>query len=242
MTNMQTLRDLREAGNVPEQDHRFVDSLIRADATKGLSLKQSQWVARLVERFTAPAPKPTALPSVAGVVALLAQAKARGLKFPKLWLNISTRDGGEHPLRITVAGEKSRTPGYLMLTDGEPFGSSRFYGRISPAGALEIGRDGPAVADALVALLTRLAKDPAGVAAEFGHLTGHCCFCSLALKDERSVAVGYGPVCAEKFGVPWGETPKAKPAKTGKRADAAVKAQRGLGKHKPVVFPLRLDQ
>jgi hypothetical protein len=26
------------------------------------------------------------------------------------------------------------------------------------------------------------------------------------LNDARSIAVGYGPVCAEKFGLPWGET------------------------------------
>jgi hypothetical protein len=42
-------------------------------------------------------------------------------------------------------------------------------------------------------------------AAEFGHATGRCVFCSTALEDERSVNAGYGPTCADNRGLPWGE-------------------------------------
>lgn len=42
-------------------------------------------------------------------------------------------------------------------------------------------------------------------AAKFGRLTGSCVFCSRRLTDERSATVGYGPVCAERVGLPWGE-------------------------------------
>ena len=41
-------------------------------------------------------------------------------------------------------------------------------------------------------------------AAEFGHTTGHCVFCCRELTDGRSTEVGYGPVCADKNGLPWG--------------------------------------
>jgi hypothetical protein len=47
----------------------------------------------------------------------------------------------------------------------------------------------------------------AAEAAGLGWATHHCCFCNLELTDEgdnRSVAVGYGPVCAKKNGLPWG--------------------------------------
>lgn len=40
-------------------------------------------------------------------------------------------------------------------------------------------------------------------------VTGHCCFCSLPLTDERSTAVGYGKVCADHFGLSWGARPVA---------------------------------
>lgn len=148
------------------------------------------------------APRETvALPSVTGVVDLLRKAQDAGLKFPKLWLQFADRGD----LRISVAGSQSRTPGYLMLTDGGPFGDNKFYGRISPAGVLELGRDAPPRRDELVPLLSRLACEPAKVAAEFGHLTGHCCFCTRPLNDARSIEVGYGKICAQKFGLPWGK-------------------------------------
>lgn len=44
-------------------------------------------------------------------------------------------------------------------------------------------------------------------AAGLGWTTHHCCFCGIELTDEgenRSVEVGYGPVCAENNGLPWG--------------------------------------
>lgn len=41
-------------------------------------------------------------------------------------------------------------------------------------------------------------------AAAFGHATGHCVFCARELTDDRSVEVGYGPVCAGKNNLPWG--------------------------------------
>jgi len=41
-------------------------------------------------------------------------------------------------------------------------------------------------------------------AARFGKTYGVCINCNRALSDDRSIAVGYGPVCAENQGWPWG--------------------------------------
>lgn len=41
-------------------------------------------------------------------------------------------------------------------------------------------------------------------AAQFGALYGICCNCARDLTDERSIAAGYGPVCAVNNGWPWG--------------------------------------
>jgi hypothetical protein len=201
------LRQLYSNGRVPESDREFVTSLLRAADGRGLSIKQAAWVEKLLVRFTmpaAPAATPIQLTGMQGVVALLTRARENGLKFPKLWLKIYPEENSMD-LRITVAGERSKTPGYLVLTDGESFGNNRYYGRISPAGQLTFGRDAGEVKGGLVKILTRLGDDPVGVAAEFGRLTGHCCFCSLQLSDERSTAVGYGRICAGRFGLPWGE-------------------------------------
>lgn len=41
--------------------------------------------------------------------------------------------------------------------------------------------------------------------AEFGKLYGICMYCWRELTDERSIEVGYGPICADKRGLPWGD-------------------------------------
>lgn len=47
-------------------------------------------------------------------------------------------------------------------------------------------------------------KATADQAAKFGHLTSRCVFCSRKLADDRSIDVGYGPICAAKYDLPWG--------------------------------------
>ncbi len=59
-------------------------------------------------------------------------------------------------------------------------------------------------ATAIVAALRAIALDPAKAAQAYGTLTGQCCFCSRDLTDARSIDKGYGPVCADHFGLPWG--------------------------------------
>lgn len=39
----------------------------------------------------------------------------------------------------------------------------------------------------------------------FGDSTHHCVFCHKGLTTKESKAVGYGPVCADNYGLPWGE-------------------------------------
>lgn len=53
------------------------------------------------------------------------------------------------------------------------------------------------------------ARITAATAAAFGHAYGVCVFCTRELTDERSVVVGYGPVCAKHNSLPWGERPTA---------------------------------
>lgn len=49
----------------------------------------------------------------------------------------------------------------------------------------------------------------AAQAAAFGRLVGRCCFCSHAIDTPESTAVGYGPVCASKYGLHWGDAVQA---------------------------------
>ena len=55
-----------------------------------------------------------------------------------------------------------------------------------------------------VNVLRELSENPIETAAAHGKLTGRCCFCHRRLSDVRSTGMGYGPQCAESFGLDWG--------------------------------------
>jgi len=146
----------------------------------------------------APAARPAAAAAEAvgdlsRIVAMFDRARQH-LRMPAIVL-----DG----FRVNIAGERAREPGSLTITsvDAGYGGRRTWLGRVTLAGTFEPGRGAPAD---LGARLRAFAADPAGVAAEFGRLHGKCCFCRRALTDERSTAVGYGPDCAENFGLAWG--------------------------------------
>lgn len=56
-------------------------------------------------------------------------------------------------------------------------------------------------------LLDEFTKEPQKTAILHGKLTGNCCFCSLPLSDDRSLHMGYGPICADHWHLPWGDKP-----------------------------------
>lgn len=200
-------------------DAKFASSMIAQHEKKGkLSPAQWSWVAKLNER--AANPKPAAekvqIGNMAGIMNLFHTA-AKHLKSPAI--NLQTPEG--LPVHIYVAGPKSKTPGYVQITDGSGWGGV-WYGRVSPTGeweksARENAQKGMA---SVQALLVCLSANPAATAAEYGQLTGRCCFCNHKLTAGESTEVGYGPDCADHYGLPWGKkTPfkaqtKAIPAPT----------------------------
>jgi hypothetical protein len=133
------------------------------------------------------------------ILALLQRAHEK-LKYPKVRLELE--DGRK--VKLQLAGSQSRTPGTVNVTDGKPFGENVWYGRIALDGAWEPSRSGcPAEVEVL---LDRLEVDPAGLAKVHGQRFGNCCFCGLELTTKESVCAGYGPICADKWGLPWGDT------------------------------------
>ena len=129
--------------------------------------------------------------NVSGVFALFETAISNSLKYPKIRLQ---------NVVLSRAGDKSKYTGQIQITDGRPYGANTYFGRIDKDGIFHVSTADSSVS----ALLARLSDNPANVASEYGRLTGQCCFCGLALKDARSTAVGYGPICADKFGLAWG--------------------------------------
>ena len=161
-----------------------------------LSPSQMGWAHQLV--VEADAPRDSSgdrhLPRVRSLIDAAAES---GLRFPKI--NLTTPDGKR--VRLSRAGDRSRAPGVVHITDGRPYDNNTYYGKLYTDGVFLPSRS--ATPD-IIEFLESLDADPEATASAYGTRTGNCCFCTRQLTDGRSVAVGYGPVCAENFGLAWG--------------------------------------
>ena len=140
---------------------------------------------------------------MANLLALFDRA-SQHLKFPGIVLKVHNTD---YTIRVKRAGATAAVPGSLNVTDNilrGRRGFAKWYGRVQRNGNFEMAQDTPLI---IANRLKEFAADPVRVASEHGRLTGRCCFCNKTLDDERSTAVGYGPVCAGHYGLPWGDRP-----------------------------------
>ena len=136
------------------------------------------------------------------IVSLLHNAK-RNLKWPKLL--IDTDVFGGLTLRLSIAGDTARWPGSINVTDNaRDFDQRRYFGKI--------GLDGKWHGSPRIPLpdlnevfdeLLLIASDPLGYAKIHGRRYSNCMFCGKELTHPDSLTVGYGPICAEKWGLPW---------------------------------------
>ena len=190
---------------LPPHDRTFADSMLKQFGKKGqLSGKQWAYIEKLAKKAVGDPGAETLdqveIPGFTAVFAMLQQAK-KHLQHPRLTLHVP--EVGH--LQLYVATAASKYAGAMLLTDGKPFGQNIWYGRIDPAGlwtpppALD-----QATSMAIYDLLVELAADPVGTTAANGKLGGRCVFCSLKLTDPKSIAAGYGPVCAQHWNLPWG--------------------------------------
>lgn len=70
-------------------------------------------------------------------------------------------------------------------------------------------------------------------AMQFARLAGRCIYCSRAIDTPESTKVGYGPVCARKYNLPWGETTEvvAQTTPKGTGRISRAQAQQMFGAH-----------
>ena len=204
----------------------FGMSLCRQLTTSGLSSKQLAWLHILAydarERLREQERQASAIGNEIvpltrdgeeGFEAIPALFRKGGekLKFPKIRLAVVS--GGEilNQYILFVMGERSRSPGSIMVCQQSEDYHGERCGRIAPDGiwvpnSVGVDERHPGLLD----LLRRFAGDPAGVTAELGRLIGKCCYCGLTLSDERSTEMGYGPICAASWGLDWGNKRREK--------------------------------
>ena len=110
---------------------------------------------------------------------------AETLRYPAI--NLTSKDG--HKIRVYRA-----TKGYIAIkVDGE------YVGKLVSADVKIILYSAKELLPEIDALLS----NPISESALQGKEYGRCCFCNRELDNEGSIFHGYGPICAEKWGLPW---------------------------------------
>jgi hypothetical protein len=177
----------------------FAESLVQQFRNRGsLSPKQEFWAIKLANEANEAKPenRESATLDFEPIRSLFQYAGSR-LKWPK----ISLSDATGRPVVLSLSGPRSKYPGTVNVTDGGRYGENTWYGRIGTDGVFQGSRNADIV---ITDTLKAFSADPAGMASAYGKRTGNCCFCRKGLTDDRSVSVGYGPVCAGHYRLPWG--------------------------------------
>ena len=178
----------------------FVRSILSTrDSLRGPSPAQAAWVHKLATDAFQPKPESTPMNiNLLPIVELLHKAAAAQKRAPVI--KLTSASGA--PVVLRLAGERSKRPGTVSVTDGARYGmSGRYFGSIDLSGNFH---EGGSCCDEVRDLLTALAAHPDRVAGQHGVATGSCCFCSRPLSTKESRSVGYGPDCADRYGLPWG--------------------------------------
>ena len=132
------------------------------------------------------------------IIALFDKA-ATEIKYPKITFELG--DGSK--VKLYRAGERSKYVGDVQVVEaGKAYGEGKYFGRIHGAEFIP-GRDSD---DYVVQALRDFAANPVEYAGSYGRRTSNCCFCNTLIRTNESLAVGYGPICAGRYGLPWGST------------------------------------
>jgi hypothetical protein len=156
------------------------------DWAKGVGAKHVTCPVVPAAAVAAPGPKVDA----SRVHAFLGRATAKGLKAPAVrFLDID----GVTELRMSLAPLTGKNPGAIYAKSADTY-----LGLIAPDGTMR-----GAGLVARTAHIAAIMDSPADAAKKYAALTARCSFCNLPLTDDGSVAVGYGPICASNYDLPW---------------------------------------
>lgn len=187
------------------QWNKFVKSMLeQIESGQALSIRQVEAVTDAVNRYDAA----DVLRAERKRAEQAAKSGPIGLDAINTLFQVALDSGKKAPMfrakigdqRIVISIAK-RHANRLYVKDG--MREATYLGKIE-GGQYIASREAPST---IFGLLCEIASDPVKAAKDYGHSTGTCCFCARPLTDDksgRSVEMGYGPICAERFGLDWG--------------------------------------
>ena len=153
----------------------FAVSLHGQLRTKGWLSEGQVRAARSMQAKAAAKVKPSTDVDLGAIRAMFEKAVTSGYKRP-----VYRAEG----LIISRAPDHGRNPGALYVKEGEDY-----LGKV--LGTKYMGKPAPA--------LTAIAADPEAAAVRYGRLTGTCACCGRELTNAKSIELGIGPICRERW-------------------------------------------
>lgn len=198
-SNLSELEKMWEA--IPEmtkKDRSFAEDLYQNYLTRGsLTFRQWEWVSKLTDRVRGVEP---IYGSFDPILVMFRLAGAHGLKKPKVRL-LSKED--RYVQLNFKPGEKDEKTVDVYVDGWQGHGHRKFAGWIHKDRIVPYSLD--RMTDDVRNVIQDLALDPLGTAKAMAGKLGVCMYCGQRLSDDRSKKAGYGPICADHWGLPWGD-------------------------------------
>ncbi len=114
----------------------FANDLVDNHGKHGLSQSQASWAHKLAVDANRPPPEDLDL-GLSQIASHLEAMPVESRKRPSVEL-----DAGGLSITLTLAGDRSKNPGSVSVTNGKPYGAEdgRYFGRISAAGVVSPAR------------------------------------------------------------------------------------------------------
>jgi hypothetical protein len=191
LDDMQHLMDVSE--KLTPKDQEFASDLMQTFTnTGGLSSRQWEWVKKLADRVSGMEP----IYGDFDAIRVMFMMAGEHIKIPKIRL---LAESGRY-VQLNFYPDTKTIKVYVDGWQGH--GSRKFAGVIEKEVIKPFNSD--RMTEEVKTVIQELSLDPAGVAKAMAAKLGCCSFCGSRLSDDESKRRGYGPTCAEHFGLPHG--------------------------------------
>jgi hypothetical protein len=183
-----------------QKGNDFATSLIdREDRNLYMSESQCSWVFKIAEDLRQlKEPKPevrstTRSVDASNILASLAEARAKGIKKPMLRLLMPT----DNHIKVKYMS-MGKNAGGCWVTSND-----NLIGKIDDGGVFTFtGRPyTDKFVDEVFDFIDITNYDVKSALESYGKITSKCGCCGLPLTNKKSIELGIGPICAEKYGV-----------------------------------------
>lgn len=177
--------------------NQFAYDLCMREA-KGLYMSESQvcWVYKIAEdvlKLREPKTTEVRTQDASEILGSLAEARAKGIKKPIL--RLQRTNGVEIQLKYMSVGKNAG--GAWVTMNGD------LIGKIDDGGVFTFtGRPyTDQLIDEVFGIIESANSDLEGALRSYGKMTSRCGCCGLPLTNKKSIELGIGPICLDKFGL-----------------------------------------